>query len=81
MDSKLLDTTFVGVIAQDIQHVVPETVTSHKGKLDQNDAVETDILDFNASALTYIMINSIKELKAQVDSLSQQIDDLKLKVK
>jgi hypothetical protein len=81
VDIELLTKTNVGVIAQEIQSVVPETVTSHKGKINDDDTVETDILDFNSHALTFILINAVKELNAKIDSLNQQIADLKAKVK
>ena len=81
VDTELLSKTHIGVIAQDIQAVVPETVTSHKGKINKDDAVETDILDFNSHSLTFILINAVKELKDQIDSLNKQIADLKARVK
>lgn len=81
VDTDLLSKTNVGVIAQDIQAIVPETVSSHKGKLNADDVVETDILDFNSHALTFILINAVKELNAKIESLNQQIADLKAKVK
>lgn len=81
VDSELLSKTNVGVLAQEIQSIVPETVTSHKGKINADDTVETDLLDFNSHALTFILINAVKELNAKIDSLNQQIADLKTKVK
>lgn len=81
VDTELLAKTNVGVIAQDIQAVVPEAVSSHKGKINEDDAEETDILDFNSHSLTFILINAVKELNAQIDSLKEQIADLKTKVK
>ncbi len=81
VDTELLSKTNVGVIAQDIQAVVPETVTSHRGKINEDDADETDILDFNSHSLTFILINAVKELKAEIDSLNKQVADLKAKAK
>ena len=81
VDTDLLSRTFVGVVAQDIQPVVPESVSSHKGKINYNDVDETDILDSNSHSLTFILINAVKDLKAQIDSLNQQIADLKSKMK
>lgn len=80
-DTDLLSKTFVGIIAQDIQPVLPETVSFHKGKINKDDSAQTDILDFDGSALIYVLINSVKELKAEIDSLNQQVADLKGKVK
>jgi ubiquinone biosynthesis protein UbiJ len=81
VDTELLLQTYVGVIAQDIQAVVPETVTSHKGKINEDDTDETDILDVDSHSLTFILINAVKELSAQVDSLNRQIADLNARVK
>jgi trimeric autotransporter adhesin len=81
IDTELLSKTNVGVLAKDIQSIVPETVSSHKGKINKDDTDETDILDFNSHPLTFILINAVKELKAQIDSLEEQIADLKAKVK
>jgi hypothetical protein len=80
-DAELLSKTFVGVIAQDIQSILPDTVTSHKGKLNKDDKDETDLLDFDGNELTFLLINALKELSAEIDSLNQQIADLKGKVK
>ena len=79
VDKELLSKTNVGVIAQDIQAVVPESVSSHKDKINENDEKETDILDFNAHSLIFILINAVKELSGQIDSLNKQIADLKAK--
>ena len=81
VDAELLSKTHVGVIAQDIQAVIPETVTSHKGKINEDDKDETDILDFDSHSLTFILINAVKELSARIDSLNKQIADLKAMVK
>ncbi|MEW6585990.1 MAG: tail fiber domain-containing protein [Nitrospirota bacterium] len=81
VDTELLSKTFVGVIAQDVQPVLPDTVSSHKGKLNDYDKDETDLLDFDGSELIYLLINAVKELSAEVDSLNQQIADLKAQAK
>jgi hypothetical protein len=80
-DVELLSKTYVGVIAQDIQSILPDTVTSHKGKLNKDDKDETDLLDFDGHELTYLLINALKELSAEIDSLNKKIADLKAKVK
>jgi len=81
VDTELLSQTNVGVIAEDIQAVVPESVSSYKGKINEDDVEETDILDFNSHSLTFILINAVKELKAEIDSLNEKIADLKAKAK
>lgn len=71
----------IGVIAQDIQKVAPYTVTSYKAKLDSNDTQDTNLLNFNSHALTFVLINSIKELNTRLDYLESENSILKNKIK
>lgn len=64
----------VGIIAQEIAEVLPDSVNSFKGKLHEEDEEETEILNFNGHELIYILINSVKELKAEIESLKSQIN-------
>ncbi|MBC7388228.1 MAG: tail fiber domain-containing protein, partial [Opitutaceae bacterium] len=68
------DTTseYIGVIAQEIKKVAPYTVETFSMKLDQNDKSETTLLKYDGSSLTYMLINSVKELKAQIDVLKAE---------
>lgn len=59
----------VGVIADDMQNVLPDTVTTYKAKLNPEDQEETDIKQFDANDITWVLVNAIKELKAEVDAL------------
>lgn len=63
----------VGIIAQEIADILPDSVNSYPAKLNQDDEEETDILNFNGHELIYVLINSIKELKTEIDSLKNQI--------
>lgn len=65
---------FVGVVAQDIQPVAPYTV----GTFVQADeeGTQTKYLDFDASALTYLLINAVKELKQQNQNLEKRLATL-----
>jgi hypothetical protein len=62
----------VGIIAQQIIDILPNSVSSIKGKLNVEDEEETDILNFNGHELIYVLINSIKELKAEIDELKNK---------
>jgi hypothetical protein len=53
-------TEYVGVIAQELEKVLPFMVTSRKGKL-RKDAQETVIKGVDPSAFTYALINAVKE--------------------
>ena len=58
----------IGIIADEIEQVLPNTVQKRLAKLNPNDAQETEIRYFDASELTWVMVNAIKELKAEFDA-------------
>lgn len=66
----------VSIIAQDIQPIFPECVGSYKGKLNANDEEETDILNYNGHAITFALINAVKELNAKVEALEARVAEL-----
>lgn len=59
----------ISIIAQDLQPIFPECVGSYKGKLEETDEEEIDILNYNGHAITFALINAIKELDAKVKAL------------
>ena len=59
----------VGVIAQEIKDIVPEGISTFEAKLNENDSEKTELYNFNSHALTYILINAVKELSAKVAEL------------
>jgi hypothetical protein len=52
----------LGVIAQELQQVLPECVNEQS----------TGVLSVDASNLTWYLINAIKELKAELDTVKAQ---------
>ena len=66
----------VGIIAQEIIDILPDSVSSIKAKLNETDKEETDILNFNGHELTYVLINAIKEQQIQIQNLQEQINIL-----
>ena len=42
----------------------------------EDDTEETELLAFNPSELTFTLINAVKELKAEIELLKQQINNL-----
>jgi len=62
----------VGIIAQEIAEILPDSVSSIKRKLNETDEEEIDILNFNGHELTYILINAVKELKAEIEILKNK---------
>lgn len=63
---------FTGVIAQEIKEIFPETVNTYKAKLNEEDEEKTELYDFNASDLTFALINAVKELKAEIELLKSK---------
>jgi hypothetical protein len=62
--------SYVGIIAQDMQEAAPYTIgTFH------DDATQTDYLSYNPNAVTYILINAVKEQQATIDLLKKQLDE------
>jgi hypothetical protein len=63
----------VGIIAQEIIDILPDSVSSIKAKLNETDNEETDILNFNGHELIYVLINAIKEQQEQIEELKAKI--------
>ncbi len=77
--------TYIGLVAQDAQSIMPYSVSPiYQGQIVEEDknGNETiinqgrEILSFDPSSLDYIMINAIKELKAENDELKARIQAL-----
>jgi hypothetical protein len=79
------DEKYVGIIAQEIQKIAPYTV----GEFTYQDSTgkQEKYLDYDANALTYILVNSVKEIDqkysqqlaqkdAQINSQQQEINTL-----
>ncbi len=62
----------VGVIAQEIERILPEMIT----RISNNASQEPDLKDlrvYDASLLTYLLVNSVKELAGRVEQLEQAL--------
>jgi len=59
----------IGILAQDVQSVVPYCVSTFQAKLEPQDKSKTDLFAFDSSALTFVLINAVKELKTENSSL------------
>ena len=65
------DKEFVGVLAQDMQKIAPYTV----GEFTYRDSTgkAENYLDYNPNALTYVLVNAVKEQQAQLAAKDVQI--------
>jgi hypothetical protein len=64
-ETRQTETPYIGVVAQDLEPVLPFMVTSHPKKLHPEDAAPTDLKEVDPSAFTYVLINAVKELSAE----------------
>ena len=66
----------ISVIAQKMKDIAPYTVNSYNAKLEPTDKEETELLNFDSSPLTFVLINAIKEQQKQIDNLNSELDIL-----
>ena len=66
----------IGVLAQEIKEVFPETVGTVNKKLNPEDGQETELYTVDISPVTYALINAVKELNAKVEALEARIQTL-----
>jgi hypothetical protein len=76
-DKESLDGKQMGFIAQDVKQICPEMVTTEKETF--GDQTIEDFHLLNTSNLTPMLIDAIKELKAEVDTLKARIEALESK--
>lgn len=61
---------YVGIIAQEMQTIAPYTIGTFK-----DEQTNTEYLNYDATAVTYILINAVQEQQAIIDSLKKQLED------
>ena len=66
----------IGVIAQDVVDIFPETVSTYNALLNEDDTEETELYNFDSHALTFALINAVKELNTKVTELESRIQTL-----
>lgn len=64
-DTQVTDSKYVGVVAQELEPILPFMVTSHGRKLHPDDKTPTELKEVDPSAFTYVLINAVKELSAE----------------
>jgi len=61
----------IGVIGQEIEKVAPYTARRFKARLKPDDAEETELVGFNSHALTFVLINAVKELDSRLSAIER----------
>ena len=62
----------VSIVAQELIQVFPECVGMFRGRLEQ-DSPEIDLYSYNGHAITFAVINAIKQLKTEIDNLKKML--------
>jgi hypothetical protein len=73
------DSKNIGVVADEIENVLPDTVSTYTAKLNEGDENDSQIKKFDASEVTWLLVKSLQELKAENDSLKSRIEALEAK--
>ena len=60
---------YVGVVAQEMQKVAPYTITTFSSENN------TEYLNYDANAVTYILINAVQEQQEVIDTLKKQLEE------
>jgi hypothetical protein len=63
----------IGVIADEIETILPNTIDTYKAKLNEDDIEETDVKRFDATEITWLLLNSIKEQQAIIEELKARL--------
>lgn len=69
------DKKFVGVVAQDMQKILPASVGEFT--FQNENGSQEKYLDFDATALTYILVNATKELKKENELLKEENKEIR----
>lgn len=66
----------IGIIAQDVQGIMPETINTYEAKLNEDDTEETELFNFDSHPIQFALINAVKELNAKIEALEAKIQTL-----
>jgi hypothetical protein len=66
----------IGIIADQLQAIIPEAIFAVKGKLSPEDTEETDILHYDLAPLVMAIINAIREHTVTIDDLQTRVKNL-----
>lgn len=74
------DSIGIGVIADEIEKVLPRTVSIFPSRLNKSDVNLTDLKQVDISEITWLLVNSIKELNEAIKAQQVTIASLENKV-
>jgi hypothetical protein len=62
----------LGVVADEVMVVLPDTVANYEAKLSADDEDVTAIKKFDATEITWLLVKTVQELKAELDTVKAQ---------
>ena len=62
----------IGIIAQDVLNIIPESINTYQAKLNEENEEKTELYNFDSHALTFILINAIKQLNVEIELLKSK---------
>ena len=73
-------TNGLGVVADEIMTVLPNTVDNYEAKLNVDDEETTQIKKFDATEITWLLVKTTQEQQALIESQQSQIDALTARI-
>jgi hypothetical protein len=67
----------LGVVADEVMTVLPNTVETYDAKLNADDTETTAIKKFDATEITWLLVKTVQELKAELDNVKTELATLK----
>ena len=67
----------LGVVADEVMTILPNTVETYDAKLNADDEETTAIKKFDATEITWLLVKTVQELKAELDNVKTELATLK----
>jgi hypothetical protein len=69
----LRSSKFIGLVAQDALNAVPYCISTVPSYLNPGDKEKTELYWVHDSAITYVLVNAVKELSSRLDKAENRI--------
>ena len=66
----------LGVVADEVMTILPNTVDTYEAKLESDDEENTDIKRFDATEITWLLVKTVQEQQATIQALTARIEAL-----
>ena len=66
----------LGVVADEVVLVLPNTVDTYEAKLESDDEENTDIKRFDATEITWLLVKTVQEQQALIEQLTARLEAL-----